>query len=87
MHPISEYGELTEIKRKHLFDLPGHQIGNPFMAAAIILKTSLLEDPPLRLLLGSDAVAYALLKVETLKNGIEANAEISLSTDYSLQEA
>ncbi|HMI04068.1 MAG TPA: SDR family oxidoreductase [Pedobacter sp.] len=87
MKPISDYPELTEIKRKHLFDIPGHQIGNPVAAAAVILKTALLEEPPLRLLLGSDAVAYALLKTETLKKGIEDNTEISLSTDYMLEEA
>jgi len=80
--PISDYTELTEVKRRHLFDIPGHQIGNPVKAAAVIIETALLDEPPLRLLLGSDALAYATAKVELLQKGIVEYAETSISTDY-----
>lgn len=83
--PISDYSELTEVKRRHLFDIPGRQIGNPVKAALVIIETALLAEPPLRLLLGSDAVAYATAKVEMLEKGITTNTKISISTDYDFE--
>ena len=84
--PIGDYSELTEIKRKHLFDIPGQQIGDPVKAATVIWQISRLDNPPVRLLLGSDAVAYAQQKTESLQKGITDNIKISASTDY-LSEA
>lgn len=84
--PISDYSELTEIKRKHLFEIPGQQIGNPVKAASVILEISLLEQPPMRLLLGSDAMAYAEDKIDRLQKGLLENKVLSASTDYLSEE-
>jgi hypothetical protein len=37
----------------------GQQAGDPAKAARVILQIAETDDPPLRLLLGSDAVRYA----------------------------
>jgi len=86
LKPIADYSELTEIKRQHLFDIPGKQIGNPAKAALVVLEIAAMEEPPLRLLLGSDAVAYANSKVMSLQQGILENETLSVSTDYVSEE-
>jgi len=86
VNAIEAYGEIAEIKRKHQSEIPGTQPGDPAKAAAVILETVALENPPLRLLLGSDAVNYALYKTDLLKAGIESNKNISISTDYAVAE-
>jgi NAD(P)-dependent dehydrogenase (short-subunit alcohol dehydrogenase family) len=80
---LDVYTDITEIRRKHQHDIPGNQIGDPIKVASTIIKTALLAEPPLRLLLGSDAFQYANYKVEMLSSGIEQNKEITLSTDYT----
>lgn len=81
-HPISDYVQLAEERRKHQEDIPGKQIGDPEKVAAVIISTSRLSEPPLRLLLGSDALQFANYKVQLLQAGIEANKAITLSTDF-----
>jgi NAD(P)-dependent dehydrogenase (short-subunit alcohol dehydrogenase family) len=46
---------LTEWRRSH----QGKERGNPAKAAEVILQVAAMEEPPLRLLLGSDAVYLA----------------------------
>lgn len=81
-HPIAAYSQLAEERRKHKEDIPGTQIGDPEKVAAVIINTSKLAEPPLRLLLGSDALQFANYKVQMLQSGIEANKEVTLSTDF-----
>jgi hypothetical protein len=60
----------------------GRQAGDPAKAAQVILQVSELDDPPLRLLLGSDAVRYA---GQADQARIESDAKwraLSESTDY-----
>ncbi len=79
---IPAYSAIAEEKRKHTEDVPGNQIGDPQKIAEIIIRTAYLSEPPLRLLLGSDALQYADYKIQTLQTGIEANKETTLSTDF-----
>ncbi|EDM38017.1 short chain dehydrogenase [Pedobacter sp. BAL39] len=81
-NPISAYTAIAEEKRKHLEDVPGNQIGDPAKIAAVMIELSKSQDPPLRLLLGSDALQFADYKIQMLQTGIEANRALSLSTDF-----
>lgn len=83
INTIDAYTDIIEIKRKHQFDIPGTQIGNPVKIVSTIIKTALLPEPPLRLLLGSDAFQYASYKVEMLSSGIALNKDVSFATDYT----
>lgn len=80
--PIAAYTAIQEERRKHQEDIPGNQPGDPVKIAGVILATSRLSEPPLRLLLGADALQYANYKVDMLQAGIAANKEITLSTDF-----
>jgi NAD(P)-dependent dehydrogenase (short-subunit alcohol dehydrogenase family) len=82
--PIQDYTEIAEIKRKHADEIPGSQPGDPGKAAEVMIDLSRSDAPPLRLLLGSDAVRYANYKVEMLQAGIKDNEAVSVSTDYDL---
>lgn len=79
---ITEYEAIVEEKRKHKEDVPGKQIGDPQKIAEVMINMAQVSEPPLRLLLGSDALQFAGYKVQMLQEGIEANREITLSTDY-----
>lgn len=79
--PITDYSTINEIKSSHA-TMVGTQIGDPEKAAAAIINISLLSDPPLRLLLGSDALSYANYKIKMLQEGIAANTQTTLSTDF-----
>lgn len=81
-HPIADYVQLEEERRKHKEEVPGTQIGDPEKIAAVMISTAQLSEPPLRLLLGSDALQFANYKIQMLQAGIEANKEVTLSTDF-----
>jgi short-subunit dehydrogenase len=79
---IPEYVAIAEEKRKHKEDVSGKQIGDPQKIAEVMINMTQVSEPPLRLLLGSDALQFANYKIQMLKEGIEANKEITLSTDF-----
>ncbi|GLU51286.1 oxidoreductase [Dyadobacter frigoris] len=81
-NPIADYTAIQEEKRKHTEEVPGTQIGDPQKVAEVIISTSQLSEPPLRLLLGSDALQFANYKIQMLRDGIEANREVTVSTDF-----
>ncbi|AYL93858.1 SDR family NAD(P)-dependent oxidoreductase [Mucilaginibacter celer] len=81
-HPIPAYTAIQEEKRRHLEEVPGTQVGDPEKVAQVIINTAKLAEPPLRLLLGSDSLQFANYKIQMLKDGIEVNKEITLSTDF-----
>jgi hypothetical protein len=56
--------------------------GDPAKVAQVVLRVSEMNEPPMRLLLGSDAVAYAASAAEA-RAAEDANwRDLSLSTDY-----
>jgi hypothetical protein len=61
---------------------PGNQPGDPAKAANLILKVAALDEPPLRLLLESDAVRIVeqadLARLETDKKW----RDLSVSTEF-----
>lgn len=81
-NPITEYTAITEEKRKHKENVPGSQIGDPQKIAEAIISLTKVSEPPVRILLGSDALQYANYKIQMLQAGIEANKELTLSTDF-----
>ena len=81
-NPIGEYTAIQEEKRKHKEDVPGNQIGDPQKIAEAIISLSKSGEPPVRILLGSDALQFANYKIKLLQEGIEVNKELTLSTDF-----
>ncbi|OXE98094.1 NADP-dependent 3-hydroxy acid dehydrogenase YdfG [Flavobacterium araucananum] len=81
-NPIEDYTSIREGVNAHQNDLPGKQLGDPDKVADLIIKISQNPDPPLRLLTGSDAYGFANYKIDSLKTEMEANKELTFSTDF-----
>jgi NAD(P)-dependent dehydrogenase (short-subunit alcohol dehydrogenase family) len=56
-------------------------VGDPAKVAAAVLQVAAMDEPPLRLLLGSDAVAYAEAAAQALAAADASWRNLSLSTD------
>jgi len=78
-----EYSSTVGQMARYQRDFSGSQPGDPAKAAKALLYIAGLEDPPLRLLLGSDAVKAAeqadLVRIQADKRW----QELSISTDFS----
>ncbi|APG95507.1 SDR family NAD(P)-dependent oxidoreductase [Sinorhizobium americanum] len=63
----------------------GHQVGDPELAAMAIIALADSDDPPLHLLLGSDALARARAKLERVIEEIDAWESVTRITDFREQ--
>ncbi|MGC4745984.1 oxidoreductase [Micromonospora sp. DT201] len=80
MLPISEpYRPVIDPAVQRLRQTSGTQPGDPVRAAQAIIRISRVDDPPLRLLLGADAVAGASAAAEALAASDERWRELSES--------
>jgi len=80
-NPIAEYEDIRASHARYLA-MNGQQAGDPEKAAAVMIETGFNPNPPLHLLLGSDAYARALAKTESLAKEIELLKDLTISTDY-----
>jgi NAD(P)-dependent dehydrogenase (short-subunit alcohol dehydrogenase family) len=61
----------------------GHEpAGDPTKVAAVVLQVAAMDQPPLRLLLGSDAVTYAKAAAQARADADAAWQALSLTTDH-----
>jgi NAD(P)-dependent dehydrogenase (short-subunit alcohol dehydrogenase family) len=81
-NPIDSYTSIRDGVNAHQNDIPGKQLGDPDKVADLIFQVTQNPEPPLRLLTGSDAYGFANYKIDSLKNEIEANKELTFSTDF-----
>jgi NAD(P)-dependent dehydrogenase (short-subunit alcohol dehydrogenase family) len=82
-------GETTEYSAtatalSRLDAMAGKQIGDPDRAAAAIIQLVRAPEPPVHLLLGSDALARNRASLETLAAEINAWESITNGTDYPI---
>jgi NAD(P)-dependent dehydrogenase (short-subunit alcohol dehydrogenase family) len=78
---ISDYDEVFDPVRKRRQDNSGKQVGDPRKAAAAMLTLIEAENPPMHLLLGSDALKLVREKLDFLKSEFDAWEKLTLSTD------
>ncbi|MGE9126222.1 short-chain dehydrogenase/reductase, partial [Escherichia coli] len=64
----------------------GRQLGNPDRAAQVIITLVRADNPPLHLLLGSDALRRARSKLDQIVDEIDAWETITRSTDFEKGE-
>jgi NAD(P)-dependent dehydrogenase (short-subunit alcohol dehydrogenase family) len=81
-NPISEYAEVRETHARYV-KMDGNQAGDPEKASAAIIQIGQEENPPLYLLLGSDAYDRAMKKLELLDKEYRMNEELSKAMDYN----
>ena len=80
-HPIDEYEEVRASHAKYL-KMDGAQAGDPEKAAAAMIQVASQANPPLYLLLGSDAYQRAFNKLDLLNNAFSSQEALTKSTDY-----
>jgi NAD(P)-dependent dehydrogenase (short-subunit alcohol dehydrogenase family) len=79
---IADYDPLFDPIRKAREEKSGHQAGDPTKAAQVLLKVLATENPPVHLLLGSDALKLVREKIDSLNGEITAWEDMTLSTDF-----
>jgi NAD(P)-dependent dehydrogenase (short-subunit alcohol dehydrogenase family) len=80
---IDDYDATVGQSRRILADHAGHEIGDPAKAAQAIIRVAGEAAPPLRLLLGADAVGYVTHKLAAHGAEIDVWRAVSESTDYT----
>ncbi|MDR3407632.1 MAG: oxidoreductase [Methylovirgula sp.] len=80
---IEDYEPSAGWSRKRLAERNGRQPGDPRKAAEAMLLVVESPEPPLHLLLGSDALQLAGEKLGALQTEIMKWAPVSASTDYT----
>ncbi|MBV8062154.1 MAG: SDR family NAD(P)-dependent oxidoreductase [Nevskia sp.] len=84
---IGDYAEPIGRVVRHKQELSGHQPGDPDAAAQAILELLDLPEPPLRLLLGSDALRLARRKLAQLAGDIDRWEGLTRSVDFAEEHA
>ncbi len=79
---IDAYTMTRQIQKAHEQDINGNQPGDPEKAAVALVELAAMENPPVHLVLGSDAFQMASNKLSTLQNEISDFKTLSISTDY-----
>jgi NAD(P)-dependent dehydrogenase (short-subunit alcohol dehydrogenase family) len=80
---IEDYKEVRAMQEAHQQQINGNQPGDPEKGVAEIINAADAPNPPLYLLLGSDALAMANQKVDMLSDEFKAWESVSKSTDFA----
>lgn len=81
--PIGDYSDTAGLRRKENDTIHGRQPGDPNKAAQAILQAVASDDPPLRLLLGSDALKRAEAELARQQAEVDAWREVTTGTDFA----
>ncbi|GAA2846175.1 SDR family NAD(P)-dependent oxidoreductase [Streptosporangium fragile] len=88
IHPVGpDYEETVGAINRYRRETDGTQPGDPARAAKIIIDVVGTDDPPRRLLLGSDAVTLARKAADVRAAETDKWADVSRSADYPADEA
>ena len=79
---IEDYADTAGLRRKENATIDGRQPGDPVRAAQAILQVVASDNPPLRLLLGSDALRRAEGELVGQRADIDAWVDVTHSTDF-----
>ncbi|HWC80612.1 MAG TPA: oxidoreductase [Pseudonocardiaceae bacterium] len=80
---LDDYEQTAGKRRDSTLAVSGRQPGDPARAAAAIAAIVDTETPPLRLLLGSDALAGARARLDRTRREIDANEALTTSADLA----
>lgn len=79
---IDSYTVARQLQLAHEKEINGNQPGDPEKAALALIELAGMKNPPVHLVLGSDAFQIAQSKLTTLQNEISDFKTLSTSTDY-----
>ena len=84
---IAAYAETSGKTVHRLDEIAGKQPGNPVLRARAIIDAVEAKEPPLHLVLGSDALRRARAKFQHLSEELDRWERVSLSADFTDQTA
>jgi NAD(P)-dependent dehydrogenase (short-subunit alcohol dehydrogenase family) len=82
---MAAYAETRGKTVHYLHEIAGRQPGDPVQAARAVIEAVEAKEPPLHLVLGSDALRRARAKFQHLSEEIDRWEQVSLSTDFTDQ--
>jgi NAD(P)-dependent dehydrogenase (short-subunit alcohol dehydrogenase family) len=82
---IAAYAETSGKTVHYLREIAGQQPGDPVRAARAIIEAVEAKEPPLHLVLGSDALRRARVKFQHLSEEVDRWEPVSLGTDFAAQ--
>jgi NAD(P)-dependent dehydrogenase (short-subunit alcohol dehydrogenase family) len=80
---IDDYAETTGAVDRWAHDNNHEQVGDPAKAATAMIEAAIAPEPPLRLALGSDAVARIEAKLDRMRAELDGWRKLSLTTDHA----
>ncbi|MGB9097649.1 oxidoreductase [Erwinia sp.] len=80
---VADYAETAGAVVAKLDDFAGNQLGDPERAAEALIAVTNVTQPPLHLLLGSDALKRSEQMQAAFRHDVERWREVTLSTDFS----
>lgn len=80
---ITDYDDTAGKRRQSTLAVSGNQPGDPARAASAMAAVVHAVEPPLRLLLGSDALAGVRARLDRLRAEVDANEALTASADRS----
>lgn len=81
---IADYQSAHDLVAMHVTGaIHGNQPGDPERLAEVLMTVATQANPPLHLVLGSDALGLAQQKTEALRQVLDANRAVSVSTDFA----
>ena len=79
---IEAYSQTAHANVDHLGEIAGKQIGDPARGARAIMRAVEADEPPMHLVLGSDALRRTRQNQDRLAADLDAWESVSLSTDF-----
>ncbi|MGL4618356.1 MAG: oxidoreductase [Chroococcidiopsis sp.] len=79
---IADYQPTSGKAVQHLTETAGQQLGNPDLGAQAIIQAVTAENPPLHLVLGSDALQRTRTKIQAMTTLLNDWEAVSKSTDF-----
>ena len=83
---IADYAATAGAVRRQLRELSGKQPGDPVRAANAIIQAVESPSPPLRLLLGKDALRMAREKLDALRRDFDTWQNVTVAADFPASE-
>ena len=84
-HSIDDYAVTSGRAVDGLLTKDGQQLGDPDRGATAIMEAVLSDEPPLNLLLGSDALDRARVRLDRFEEDLTRWESLTLSTDFTDQ--
>lgn len=79
---IAGYDNVREVQHAHQHNINNNQEGDPEKAAAVMIATANMQNPPVHLFLGQDAYNMADVKIQSIQNDLAVMKELATATAF-----